>query len=573
MKKIFKVFTAVSIMLLGVCLFVSCAGKAEDPTDTHTDAPTDEAYVDDFSSFTVFANGSYTTAFVLRENASSLDKQIANKLSAALKEKTGVAPGVLAGSDFVEGRCVYIGDFGKGEAEKIYQALKYGEGKIATSKTSMYICFTNEESGNKMVEDVMAAIDGEGVLKTSNDFASSLTLSTEAVELPAYEGGNQQTLDVGNDSKMLYVSSTSLETYRDYCSELEAEGFKPYGEERVVESNHFATYVKNSSYAYAYYIEAEKEMRVILGPIDMLPELPERNVTESKYQASVSMAGHITPGMCLIFVLPDGRLIVEDGGYNYTDKGTPDAVYKAIKKVAPDPKNIVIAAWILSHPHDDHQDAFVEFVDAEHKDVKIESLVYSYNAADTYIRSVTDDWSQWVEDANYCANVLKEKQGTKIIKAHTGQLLHFGDVQIEVMQTAEDIVPGSYDNINSTSLILRMYIEDHAIMLLGDTTPSGGTLLEKVWGDYIASDIVQMEHHGIEVWSPQLYLTINADVILWPGNKSIVKNYMNESLRNALSCAEDVYLAGDVPGEVITVKLPHTIENNKQAFLDACGIK
>ncbi len=579
MKKTLKIWSIISIMLLSVCLFAACGGNTENPTE----APTDEVYVDDFSSFTVFANGNYTTAFVLRENASSLDKQIANKLSAALKEKTGVEPRILTGTGVVDGRGIYIGDFGNGDAEKINKALKYSEGKIKTSNNSMYICFTNEESGNKMVEDFMVAIDGDGVLKTSNDFASSLKLSTESVALPKYSGGLQKKVNVGNVTEMLYVSATSLEDYQAYVSELEKNGFKAYGEASEIEDNHFATYTKNNRYVYAYYTEARKQSRIILGPIEDLPELPERNICdEKKYEASINMMGQDFPGQGFIFVLPDGRLILQDGGWSENgfpggdnNSNGPDSAYKCIMSVAEmaglDTENIVIAAWFISHPHDDHQDAFVEFVDKGYKNIKVESVVYNYGEAENY----DGRYSAFVGYLNTAVDKLVSRQGTKVVKAHTGQRLYYGDVSIEVLFTQEDLHPvEKYTDINVTSMVIRMYIEESDILILGDSTTVSDNIMLAMWGDYLYSQMVQLEHHGAYVENSEFYKTVDAEVLLWPAHAKRVteKEFAHTyAVEVAMECAKDVYIADVDPGEVVTIKLPYTLQNNKQEFIEKYG--
>ncbi len=576
MKPLLRTLSLLLSMLMLLSLFVSCNNKEEKPTESEVqsnDATQDTTVVEDPNSFMIFANGAYTAAFVMRENASSLDKAVANELSAALKEKTGTAPTFV--NEAADGKTVFIGDVGVGQSEKINQTLRYGEAKIEISENNMYICFTNRESGKKMISDLKNAISTDGAAKVSREFTSSVTLSSEPVTLPAYDGGKQQTVDVGDDSTMLYISGTTLEEYEAYISTLEADGFKLYGYANTIETNHFATYIKNSQYAYAYFVEATKETRVILGPIDMLPESDDSNIYGNTVEPSMHMLGqpeHMNCGQGFIFVLPDGRLIVQDGGMNYTDNGIKDFAYNAIKKVAPDPDNIVIAAWFLSHPHEDHHDAFMEFIDNDHKDVKLESVVFSYVADDLYTFTRTDGVKESgapAEALRACLETAKDR-GIRIIKAHTGQLFNYGDIQIEVLHTAEDCLPAAIDYGNSTSMVIRLYFDSQSILLLADTTHSSGDRLQSMWGEYLVSDMVQIAHHGMWAGYARLYNAINAPVLLWPNNATGIKSGTNwledATVKAALMCAKDVYLADE---EIVTIKLPYTIQNNKQAFLDA----
>ncbi len=572
MKTILKMLSMLLAFILVCSLLAACNSKKEKPTESEALAATDETegiVVEDAESFMLFANGAYTSAFVMRENASSLDKNVANELSKALKEKTGTEPAFV--NEAPDGKVVYIGDVGVGQSEKINQTLKYGEAKIEISEDNMYICFTNRESGKKMISDLKNAITADSGVKVSREFTSSVTLSSEAVTLPAYTGGKQQTIDVGDNSTMLYVSNTTLDEYEAYIAALEADGFKLYGYANTIETNHFATYIKNSQYAYAYFVEATGETRVTLGPIDMLPASDDSNVYENKYEPTLNMIGQpewMNCGQGFVFVLPDGRLILHDGGMNYSVNDIKDFAYTAIKKVAPDPDNIVIAAWFLSHPHDDHTDAFIEFVDNEHyKNIKIESVIYGFSETSTYEYTRADETKETSKSADSvrdCLETLKA-QGTKAIKAHTGQILNYGDVQIEILFTVEDILPGQYDYTNSTSLVIRLYFGNQSVLLLSDTTHKSGGILEKMWGSYLESTMVQIAHHGMWASNASLYTVIDAKVLLWPNTPAGIVGWLTDNTVNAaLLPAKDVFLAGS---DIVTLKLPHTIENNKQAFL------
>ncbi len=570
MKRSIKIFSILTALLTLCSLIASCGANEEKPTETESEIATeDTTVVEDPESFMLFANGKYTSAFVMRENPSSLDKSVSSALSKVLKEKTGVAPTFV--NEAPEGKVVYVGDIGSGESEKINLTLRYGEAKVAIAEDNMYICFTNGESGNKVVNELKAAITTDSGVKVSREFASAVTLSSDPVTLPSYSGGNQQTIDIGDDSTMLYIANTALGEYEAYISALEADGFTLFGSKSTVEDNHFATFTKNSSYVYAYFLASEKQTRVVLGPIDMLPEAYESNTYDNKYEPSLTMIGQpewMNCGQGFVFVLPDGRLIVQDGGMNYSKDGVKDIAYNAIKKVAPDPENIVIAAWFLSHPHDDHTDAFLEFVDNNHTEVKIESVVYGFGETESYSFIRGDGTIEVKDSAENVRNVLKElkKQGTKAIKAHTGQILNYGDVQIEVLFTVEDLLPGAYDYTNSTSLVIRLYFDSDSVLLLADTTHKSGAVLERVWGSYLESTMVQIAHHGMWASNASLYDTVKAEVLLWPNTKDGMKDWLSDTtVASALNPAKDVFLA---ESGLVTIKLPHKIENNKQAFVD-----
>ena len=117
-----------------------------------------------------------------------------------------------------------------------------------------------------------------------------------------------------------------------------------------------------------------------------------------------------------------------------------------------------------------------------------------------------------------------------IIKAHTGQVLTFGSVAIEVLYTPEDMIPAPIKNINGTSFVFRIITGDgQTFMMLADTYVDSANIMIKVWGDYLRSDIMQMAHHAIWPANSDLYNCIKAETILYTAALKNLKNYLQVS--------------------------------------------
>ena len=254
-----------------------------------------------------------------------------------------------------------------------------------------------------------------------------------------------------------------------------------------------------------------------------------------------------------------------------------DAImYQAIKEVAPDPDNIIIGAWFISHPHSDHQRGFTEFV-ANHADdpeFTIERIVANYINKEMYQYTRPDGAKEsnaaLVDELRRIAK--EEYPEAQFIKAHTGQVYNFGSSSVEVLYTVEDYLPAEMFNyVNSASLVIRVTVDNTSVMLLADTTHASGKIMEEMFGTHLKSDMVQLAHHGMAPSNASLYKFIQADVLLWPSTYNHAGSRYGQyaSVINvALEHAEDVYVS-DVA--LTTLKLPYVIQNNKDAEMSKLG--
>ena len=390
------------------------------------------------------------------------------------------------------------------------------------------------------------------------------------LNLPIHNGF--EVVDCGNDCTMIYAAEMPVEAFEAYCQEIALVGFEKKSS-REAKGNLFCTFVDDDSFVYAYYVDYYKTMRVIYGERSLLAD-EDCGSFEEKYMPSLTMVGQTSYMNCAqgyIFLLPDGRFLVQDGGCRYSDK--PDFMYKSIKEIAPDPDNIVIAAWFISHPHGDHQDAFEEFIELHGSDVKVERVVYNYAAPEMYTYKRKDGQT---EDCMPLAvrlpeNVAAYIPDAQLIKAHNGQILRFGSVAVEILFSVEDFLPTEcFDYVNGTSLVIRIECAGQSILLLADTTHSSGRIIENMYGDYLKSDMVQLAHHGMWASYLSLYQCANASVVLWPNTKAGIKNgnspwYDDKVVVGTLEMAEDLYVSGV---ENTTITIPHELAYNKDEVLE-----
>ena len=266
-------------------------------------------------------------------------------------------------------------------------------------------------------------------------------------------------------------------------------------------------------------------------------------------------------GLCLIFRLEDGRFIVVDGG-RYVPAAGP-LIRKTLRSLAVDKDNITVAAWFLTHAHDDHTGGFVHFTDDLnlHKQIKIENVIHHMVTPEQY--ATVNDPAQ----SDRVRSVLSGKLADiNVIKAHTGQVFHIGGMEIEMLFTYEDLEPSSLEYMNTTSLVFRVTCQDNTVLVLGDASNRSCTYLVHSYGDYLKSDIVQIAHHGYTGGTIPLYEAIDADVVLWPtGVMSVDGSYEKLMARDynakAVELAKEVYIAGKIAH---TLPLPYTPEETDE---------
>ena len=274
-------------------------------------------------------------------------------------------------------------------------------------------------------------------------------------------------------------------------------------------------------------------------------------------------------GQGYIYRMPHGRFLVHDGGCRYDVR--PDFMYEILKELAIDKSDIVVAAWFISHPHGDHQDAFEEFIEKHGSDsaVKVERVILNYAEASMYTYMRKDNQFEDCKGLVYsiyekCAKYIPD---TQVIKAHTGQIFNFGDCTVEVLYTVEDVLPvDCFDYVNGTSLVIRVTVLGQSAMLLADTTHTSGRILENMFGDFLKSDMVQFAHHGMWASYPSLYEYVGAKIILWPNIETVAKTWIDDKpIATAMNIADDVYISGT---DKVVLALPHVIENNKEAVIE-----
>lgn len=256
-------------------------------------------------------------------------------------------------------------------------------------------------------------------------------------------------------------------------------------------------------------------------------------------------------GMAYVIRLSDGRFVVYDGGFSDTKKPlrNADRIYNVMKKNAPDKgayaNQVVIAAWVITHPHGDHFGALRSFVkrylEYEKSPVTLQRVIADIpscaNTADeAAILAHTAKIGAADMERTYTAYLRRiQNLGVDIYKAHTGQKYYFNDLSFEVLYTAQVSYPtmiGASDTngVNSLSVVTRVVWDgegcNYVAMMTGDMTRYVVTKINALYGTLLGNvDFVQIPHHGnVDPYGSttemeqlvSFYQTINADRYMLP---------------------------------------------------------
>ena len=581
MRYIVKILCLLLIASIFFSSLASCASApdGEENSETDSESLSDVEIADEYGgNFPILKNGEYVVRAIMPNAPTDSEKAVYAKLRTALNGKTKVK--VDSHTDYLkEGEShskdeyvILVGQTNYKESAWIYnrtQAGSYGIQIVNGNRMTLY--FSTEDEGIKLVNELISAIktDGEGYFWVKGDFKSERETKFKLENIPSYPTSTTK-VDCGDDTTMLVAKSTSYSAYDGYCNTLKSNGYAEYSKRDDVNGNYYRIYTKGTMALNVYFTKSSSSVRIISCPMDDIPtkEIDRTPETNKKVTLTMLSQGEDTDcGLGLILHLPNGKFIIFDGGFSLYDQ-----LYKKLADISPKGERIVIAAWFVSHPHYDHQDAVTYFIKKHATSVDVESVFYNYAPTEVYKNTTAESNSSGLETVTGgLDNLLDVTFGrtTKIIKPHTGQVYNFGSVSAEILYTVEDVMPSKLDYVNTSSLIVRFKIAGQTVLALADATHTVSTILQNTYGSYLKSDIVQLAHHGTYPGHASLYSKINASVLLWPSNTANAKKmYSDSAVKEALSRAKDVYLSKNVD---VTLTLPYTVKNNKQEFLKSIG--
>ncbi len=223
----------------------------------------------------------------------------------------------------------------------------------------------------------------------------------------------------------------------------------------------------------------------------------------------------------------NGKLIVIDGGADGSDSTHGEALtagaympaaLRAIAGVGAD-GYFEVEAWFISHAHKDHFSELAKTLNAYTSSSNFVINNFYFDIPDyggTYHES-NDDWAKyggWLKAGfdNYATvngittsgSYFDDLNSATINEAAVakGLNINIDGVRFEILQTYS-ATDGA--DINSDSIVFRMWVNNTSFLFFNDTGKVGANRLINTYGTTMASDYVQMAHHGQDATTAEQY--------------------------------------------------------------------
>ncbi len=291
----------------------------------------------------------------------------------------------------------------------------------------------------------------------------------------------------------------------------------------------FTTYINDEEAMYLTYHGKNNMLRLITDSAQSLPpqrkndEISAPTVAGEDQQAVPLCTPLLTQGRLMYYAydcgmqyiirLTDGRFVIIDGGMCEYEEA--EHFLDLLEQQNTRPGKPDIAAWFITHPHDDHFNLFSKIMLQYEDRVQLESLVYSW--------AVPEYASQGSDKTEFNKAIETMGDGVKIIQPHTGQRFEYSGATINILYTHEDACPEFLSNVNDTSIVMRVDFAEQVKMgsrraiFFGDAMFGTAELLcDSYAPETLQCEIMQVAHHGYSGGSDRLYRTVDPQTILWP---------------------------------------------------------
>ena len=346
-----------------------------------------------------------------------------------------------------------------------------------------------------------------------------------------------------NNFVLAYSNVTSVEAVATYEAALKGMGYTLV-QENTIGDNRFVTYKNAGVMVHCSYYPAEQEYRITYGPETYMGATTEVAAT-GNYAPSVTMLEIGGTGLSMVVQLTDGSFIIIDGGFGqgtYGDDEIKNAdkerLYNFLMDNTPEGTKPQIT-WMITHAHSDHILLPTSFINEYADEINVTTVCYNF--PDFSVTAIgSDDQNTLTGNvANFMKCLSQKFPLANHYITHTGNKLYLPGCEIEFLFTAsEDLAPLDIENGNATSNAWRMTINGKTILITGDIETR---LCEKMvcnYGNYMASNVLQVVHHGINGATQSFYDCVTANkalkVCFWPIRQDNANVKVSELVKGTL---------------------------------------
>ena len=485
----------------------------------------------------------------------------AGEIQAAYRSVTGAELPAYPEGSVPEGYTaeIHLGGTAAAIAQGIPSEVSYFHYLCCVREGKLFLYVNQEQALSALTVAFELALPdrfANGALTVAADWQLTGFLKTEALlaNIPNYDGGTSvSAFDCDNGHEMLLITGADLSSFNAYCDKVASLGYTLRNRNEM-NGNPACTFTNSKGVMLHAYLSAHSgEARLVVSKTAAVQDQP---LTSGEYETLLYplKAGG---GMGYVFRLSDGSFLIYDGGYR--TEACLNELMQVLKDLAPDPSQITIACWVLTHGHIDHVGTFLAFAEryAADSTVTIQSFMHNMCLTEEQARYI--DTNTWTETREAIERFFPDAE---VYTPLTGQIYHFGNAAVEILFTMEDYMPRVIENesdavtpddkkgnANIQSVVSRVSVNGHTLLMMADTTSVCCDEMCDRYGDYLRSEYVQTAHHGISDTRPraqnatkEIYALIQPSYALMPCSAKQLPNYMATELNTYLA----TFLKGDV---------------------------
>lgn len=218
-----------------------------------------------------------------------------------------------------------------------------------------------------------------------------------------------------------------------------------------------------------------------------------------------------------VITTEDAHVIVVDGGHRADAPYLIDYLKGVTGEDVP-----FIDAWILTHPHDDHVDAFFEIIENHKDEVNIGRVMFNipsikYYAEEEQVHPTTANTARTFYS-------LLPRFADKATVIFGGDVYEFGAAKIEILYSPDYEIKENRGN--NASIVFKLTLGKRTAIFLADAgVEVGDKLLKKYKGTGVLHcDVCQMAHHGQAGVSREFYEEVRPEICLWCAPKWLWNN-------------------------------------------------
>ena len=569
--KLHRAALAAALALLLLAVLAACgpdkgpdADSDRGGTDT-VSAPTAE---DTASPALILSEGGRVSVrIIMPDLPTDAEKEATLEISEYIRKVCGSIPEVttdLLIKKVPEGSSVIlVGSTALAPSREAAEKLDYGCWSVTVGGNCIVAAGMGDNAIKEAASALKNAFSGDrktGELSLASDTALGGTSAPLAAALPRFGGGEYVNLyDAGDGYQLLLYRRASAAEYDSYLDLLAAAGYRKTAG-NTIDGNRFDFYLCDSAEAALSFFPSSGEVRISVGAPSAVngsdgvtvctPELTMVGLAfDTKNNGT--LYGN---GLSIVIRLADGRFIIVDGG-GKNDTHAKN-LYDVLRAQAPDPENIVVAAWMLTHAHIDHVGTLYQFSRSYTQKLTVQNFIYNFPGYAYYSSLSADSEDGGTGMSDDIRASVGRFVGASVIKAHLGQRFEFSGAEIEILYTVEANYPHAVSaNGNSTSMVFSVTLGGKKIMITGDCAVDASNIICRYYSSALKSDYVTVVHHGMGGATTQLYSLIDPDIVLWPSSREVheqtrSRDY-NVHLLNNLHVKE-VHVAGS---DIYTVQL------------------